>query len=68
MKKNPFLIYKKIIVVDNQIEAIKGGKASGGHTDCSVGVSCGCPKSLQPICPDPNDTCTDGPDCDNSGG
>ena len=65
MKKNPFLIDKKIIVVDNEITAIKGGRASG-HTDCSAGgisVCDACPESMV-VCP-PEATCIDGPHCDN---
>lgn len=62
MKKNPFLIDKKIILVDHQIEAIKGGKDSAGITCFPI------PRSIITLCLDPNDTCTDGPDCDNSGG
>ena len=64
MKKNPFLIDKKIIVVDNEVNAIKGGRASG-HTDCSAGgvsVCLACPETT--FCP--ADTCTDGPHCDNT--
>lgn len=68
MKKNPFLIDKKIIVVDNEINAIKGGRASG-HTDCTTGGISACPGSPCPesmvVCP-PDDTCVDGPNCDNS--
>ena len=39
MKKNPFLIDKKIIVTDNQTTAIKGGKGNSGDTTISVVVS-----------------------------
>ena len=38
MKKNPFLIDKKIIVTDNQTTAIKGGKGNSGDTTISVAV------------------------------
>ena len=70
MKKNPFLIDKKIILANNEINGIKGGRASG-HTDCSAGGISACPDSPCPesmvVCPpEPEPTCVDGPDCDNS--
>ena len=71
MKKNPFILNKRIIIGNNEIGAFKGGVDVSGTDDTIGGIS------VCKLCPETEvcittggvcePTCIDGEHCDNSG-